>query len=151
MAIKSPGTVLKIGSGTGSPETFTAVGELTGFQGPSGSAPVLDVTNLASTAKEKAMGLPDFGEFSFDMNLNYGDAGQTAMRAAHASSVKRNFKIEIPAGVANEPAGATASPATTLSFSGYVTGFRLNGAVDSVLKASATITITGPVTSAASA
>jgi len=43
--VESQGTVFKVGDAA-SPEVFTAVGEVKEIGGPSGSAPVIDVSNL---------------------------------------------------------------------------------------------------------
>jgi len=146
MSIKVQSTVFSIGSGTGSPETFSAVGEVTGFQGLDGSAKVLDVTTLDSTAMEKTVGLMETGKVTLDLNCNFGDAGQTAMRTAMAAGAKRNFKLAIPAGPAGIPAGVSASGPTVITFAGYVVAFKLSGQRDAILTAQAVVEITGAAT-----
>jgi Lambda phage tail tube protein, TTP len=146
MSIRAQGSIFSIGSGTGSPETFSAVGEVTGWQGFDGEAKTLDVTTLDSTSVEKWVGLNDEGTLSLDLNLNFGDAGQTAMHVSKASGAKHNMKLAIPAGPAGTPSGAAASGATLITFAGYVKGFSLTGQKDSIITAKAKIEITGAIT-----
>ena len=135
-AIRSQGVVLKRGDG-GGPEVFTAVGEITGFDGPSGSATVIDATHLASTAREKLMGLPDEGQFSFNLNLDPSDAQQIGLKDDRAADppVLRNFELVL-----------TDAAPTKLSFSAFVTEFSISGAQDDKVAASVTLEISGPVT-----
>ena len=65
-AIETQGTVLAIETAT---SVFTPIAQITDFSAFSGSASVIDTTNLDSTAKEKLMGLQDFGQFSINFNV----------------------------------------------------------------------------------
>ena len=133
-AINAQGVALQRGNG-GAPEIFNIVGEITNFDGPGGSASVIDVTTLQSVAKEKRMGLQDEGQFTFQMNLDPSDVQQAGLRADRAGRVLRNFRLVLT-DVAN----------TTLAFSAFVLEFKINGAVDQVVKASVTLEISGAVT-----
>jgi hypothetical protein len=132
-AIEAQGVVLQRGDG-GNPETFTAVAEITDFDGPGGSASVIDVTSLESTAKEKLMGLMDEGQFTFSANLVPGDAGQSGLRADRKNRALRNFKLIL-----------TDDAATTLSFSAFVLGFAISGSVEDKVSAKITLEISGEV------
>ena len=59
--VESQGTTLGRGDAA-SPEVFTSIGEVTQIGGPTGSATVIDISNLSSTRREKIMGLPDEGQ-----------------------------------------------------------------------------------------
>lgn len=142
MAIRAQGTLLRAAIGTGS--VYTTVGEVLDFNGPSPSRPVIDATNLSSVAREKITGLSDYGQFTAQMHLDYGDAGQGNIRTAMASGALTNFQVAIPAGV-----GGSTSVATTISFAGYVSGFSAAGSVDGLVTSSLTIEISGAVTEAA--
>ena len=72
-SVKTQGCTLALGDGA-SPEVFTSVINLVSFQGPSGSRQVIDATTLASTAKEKDVGIPDLGQITFDYNFSSADA-----------------------------------------------------------------------------
>lgn len=133
-AINAQGVELRRGNGA-SPETFVIVGEITQFDGPGGSATVIDVSTLQSVAKEKRAGLPDEGQFTFQMNLDPSDVQQNALRADRAARVLRNFRLVL-----------TDSSNTTLQFSALVLEFKISGAVDQVVKASVTLEISGAVT-----
>ena len=131
-AIEAQGVTLSYS--VGSPTSFTGISNVTSFDGPGGSASVIDVTNLSSTAKEKLMGLPDEGQFSVDINLDPDDASHIALRQARAARTRTEFKLTL----------TDATPATA-TFWGYVLGFKVQGAVDQAVKVSITIEIDGPV------
>lgn len=132
-AIESQGITIQYT--VGSPTEFAGLANVTGFQGPGGSAAVIDVTNLSSSAKEKMMGLPDEGQFTIDINLDPDDAGHQALRNARANRTRCEFKINF-----TDPTPASAR------FFGYVLGFQITGRVDDVVKLSVTIEIDGAVT-----
>jgi hypothetical protein len=132
-AINAQGVNLQRGNGA-APEVFATVGEITQFDGPGGSATVIDVSTLQSTAREKRIGLADEGQFTLQMNLDPSDATQTGLRADRIGRVKRNFKLVL-----------TDTALTTLSFAAFVLEFKISGAVDQVVKAAVTLEITGAV------
>ena len=131
---ESQGTVFKVGDAA-SPEVFTAVGEVKEIGGPSGSAPVIDVSNLSSVKREKIMGLPDEGQITLSLNYDGDDAQQDALRAARTARTATNFQIV-----------TSNSPPETLSFTAYVLEFSLNFAVDEVVGLTVTLEIDGAVT-----
>ena len=53
--------------------TFETIPNVVSFQGPGGQAAVIDVTNLASTAKEKRVGLRDECQLSLTLHYNPDD------------------------------------------------------------------------------
>ncbi|MCC6347889.1 MAG: hypothetical protein IT388_11930 [Nitrospirales bacterium] len=115
--------------------TAQKVGEVTGFNGPSGTASVIDVTNLDSTAKEKLIGLRDEGQISLDLSMSAADTGQVALRADRASRTKRAWVIQL-----------TDTATTYIRGKGYCLGFSISGSVDNKIAASANIEITGALT-----
>lgn len=118
--------------------TFTwntaAIGEIVSFNGPGGSASVIDVTHLGSTRREKRMGIADEGQLSFEVNLVPGNAGQVALRADRASRTQRECVLTL-----------TDDSSTTLTFDAYCTQFSIQGSVDNKVSASVTLEITGEV------
>ena len=134
-AIESQEIVCKYS--VGSPTSFVTIGNVVGFTGPGGSASVIDVTNLASTAKEKLMGLPDEGQFTLDLNYDPDNVAHIALRNARKSRSLVEFQITL-----------TDATNTVLSFFGYVLGFALSASVDAQVKASLTVEIDGAVAEA---
>lgn len=130
-AITAQGTKIQIG--TGSPVTYNDIGEINSFNGPGGSAAVIDVTTLSSTAKEKRMGLQDHGQISFEINYVPSDTQHAALKAAKASMALTPFKIIF-------------SDNTIWSFNAFVLAVSISGAVDGVIKGSVTLEITGDIT-----
>ncbi|MDY6844227.1 MAG: hypothetical protein SVW57_09090, partial [Thermodesulfobacteriota bacterium] len=76
--------------------TMEKIGDITSFNGPTGSAAVIDVTNLGSTAKEKMMGIPDEGQFSFEVNLNTtATALHRTLKDDRAERAERTFDVRL--------------------------------------------------------
>ena len=120
---------------------FTAIGEITGFSGPSGNAVVIDVTNLASTAKEKLIGIRDEGNITLDVNFNTSaDQYQVALKDDRASRTKRIFDIKL-----NDTSTVAGSQPSAMYFDGYVTGFSITGSVDNAVKGSIAIELTSAI------
>lgn len=126
------GIVLKMGS-----TAPVTIGNVTSFDGPGGSAIIVDATTLASTAMEKLQGLRDEGQFSFEINYSPADASHEALTEARASGDIQPFVVSIPTGEATT---------ADIEFDGLVSGFAVKGAVNALVTASVTIEVTGPVT-----
>ena len=132
--LESQGTVLQIGDAA-SPEVFNAIGEIKEIGGPTGSAPVIDVSNLSSTRREKIMGLPDEGQVSLGLNYDHNDTYQAALRTHRANRTPANFRII-----------TSDSPSETIAFTAYVLEFSLDFSVDAVVNLTVTLEITAEVT-----
>jgi hypothetical protein len=142
MANESQGTVIywsSAGSTSASTAAANAIGEVVGFNGPSGQAGTIDVTHLGSTAKEFMMGLRDEGEVSLDINFVPGDGGQVRLRTDRANRSLKKCVIKL-----ND--NATDAATTKLTFDAYCIGLTAQGSVDNALKGTATIKISGAVT-----
>jgi len=134
-AINVKGTVIAIGTTASvmASDTYTTIGETLSFDGPGGSASVIDVTHLASTAREKRKGLKDSGQFTVQVNRVFGDAGQQALISAQDDDEPYNFKV-------------TYADGTIHYFKALVMEFRSSGGgVDEVLRGQVTLEITGDV------
>lgn len=121
-----------------SPPAYVAVGQvvsITDLRG--GNATVIDVSNLASTRKEKRMGLPDEGQISLTLQYDPDDTQQTLLETKRDGRLLSNFQVAL-----------ADSPPTTFTFQGYVLTFGLGIAVDDVVMGSVTVEITGAVTKA---
>ncbi|MDX1388469.1 MAG: phage tail tube protein [Acidobacteriota bacterium] len=131
-AVSSQTSQFKIGDG-GGPETFNAVGDVKRIGGPTGSATVLDASDLDSTAREKKMGLFDEGQISVEGNWTGADTYQDQMRTDRANKTQRNFQIAFANG-------------DIADFAGFVLTFDVAAGVDELLTFASTIEITGAVT-----
>lgn len=109
---------------------------ITNVSGPEGSASVIDTTSLKDSAKRKKMGLPDEGSLSLEMNFQPQDAGQAALQAARTARTLLTLKVTF----------TDDSPATTASFSAYVTDFATKSGVDEKVSATCKLEIDGAVT-----
>lgn len=137
-AIEAQGTVFRIGQGDATTvlpnaDAFDAIGEVKTWNGPGGSASVIDVSHLGSTRREKRMGLPDEGQYQLTFSRIFADEGQDSARTARSDRELRNFEVVY-------------SDGSEESFTGYVLEFSGSGGVDQVVDASMTIEITGEVT-----
>lgn len=118
-----------------SPLTYTAIGEITDFEGLDGQASVIDATHIGSTHKEKLVGIPDEGKFTCTMNLYPDDAGQLLLRTYRTSRALVDWKIALADG-----------GTTQIIFTGYVLGFSIQGSTDDKVTASLTVEISGAAT-----
>ena len=136
--IESQGSTFYWSTNAASTDCSTAaggiVGQVVSYNGPTGSAAKIDVTHLASTAKEFIMGIRDEGELSFDAVYDPADVGQVVLFNDRASRTKRNWLITLQDASSNRIKGQ-----------GYCTGFAITGSVDDAMRATYTIAITGAV------
>jgi hypothetical protein len=132
--LQTQGTTIAIET-SDSPSTFGTIGEVKSISGPSGSAPEIDTTNLSSTAREFNMGLPDEGNISISCSYDPDDTNQALCRTKRNSQVSGNFKIT-----------CADSPATTITFTAYVTEWSLSFDIDAVATLTIGLRLTGAVT-----
>ena len=134
--IDTTGKTIAAGTGAATPATYTAVANVRSISDlESGSASEIDVTNLASTAKEFRLGLADNGSFSLTIDHSNADAGQAALQARRLDGALVNMKVILPSG---------ATP--TASFSALVKKFSKSAAVDGVVSASVDVRVSGTIT-----
>jgi hypothetical protein len=119
--------------GTATPVTFTGISEVKSFSGFDGQAAEIDVTTLASTAKEFRLGLVDSGGFSFELNQVNSDAGQTALRASKVAGTLKTYKLTLP-------------NAEVATFTAFAKAMPTAGGVDGVVTSSIALRISGSVT-----
>ena len=132
-AVGTQGYTLAVSTDGASPASYTEVKEIKNFSGFDGQASEIDITHLQSAAKERRMGIQDWGTYQLDTNYLQTDPGQIILRAAKASRNAIYFK-------------ATLSDGRIQTFTGFVLSMSLSGGVDAVVEASYSITITGDVT-----
>lgn len=134
-AVLTQGTTFQIDDVGGSTNTtIEGIRSVSGIG--SGQASEIDVTTLASTAKEFRMGLQDFGSFTLEFIWNLDDAGQAEMYAAMDAQLAKKFVITLPA----------TAPALTLNvWTGtvYVLKMETSVAADGVVMGTATLRVTG--------
>jgi hypothetical protein len=137
-ALPSQGVTLKIGS-SASPIVYTAISDITEITGPDGSAGEIETTDLSSTSKTFIRGLPDNGSVSFTINYIPANTQHAQLFADFSSATEtaRNYRLTF-----------TDSPATTWTFSGYVSTFSISNGLDDKLTASCAIRIKGSITEA---
>lgn len=119
--------------------TFTfnsvAIAGVTGMTGlGSGKAKDIDVSTLASAAKEYRPGLQDFGSFTLDMIRSEDDLGQAAIATSLAAQLTHTMVIVLASGTIK-----------TATFTCYVTSLTTDTASDEVAKGKAEFRITGAV------
>jgi len=134
MSVKTQGSTLQLSDGA-SPEVFTDIASITSFQGPSGSRQVIDATVLASTAKVKDVGIPDYGQVTFDFNFDASDTVLVDVWDNFIAGTSHNFKILF-----------SDSPRTQFDFSAYVLNFNYTAGLDDIVRGSVTLEISGAIT-----
>ncbi len=112
-----------------------AVGGFTYIKGiGSGKSTIIDVTTLASAAKESRQGLQDFGEITIGLVRNYDVLGQIAIRTAAAAQTTNTCVIVLSSGTLK-----------TLTFSAFVVSESTDIEKDGVVMGEITLRITGAV------
>lgn len=128
--INSTGWTTFTGTATATPNTFT-IGNVRSFTVGGASKTQVDITNLASTAREYQGGLADSGNASAEFDVKYSDEGQMALWSGYYST-----------GI-NIPVVITYSDSKTQTISAEVMSFDENGAVDDVIRGTSTLKISG--------
>ncbi len=119
-------------TGTASPQTWTQVKNFADYNGFDGTASELDKTNMDSEAMENAAGLQDFGNFGFNIDVDDGDTGQLAVRAAKGTGAIKSWKLRLP-------------NAKLRVFHGWVKKMTESAGVNKILKSSVDVRVTGSV------
>ncbi len=127
-AIQAQGTTITFHNGT----AHVAVGGVQTFSGFDGESTEIDITTLASTAKEFDIGLEDFGGFSLTVIYDGSDVGQAAIMAAMTASATREVVV-------------TLSDSSVATFDVVVKSFSKEGSVDGVVTGTINMKITGAV------
>lgn len=136
-AIVSQGITVEIGD-TASPPNYDEIPEIKSISGPSTTIPMIDVTSLASAAKEYRPGLKDQGEIQLSINWSPDNSVHADLRTAQSDREIRPFRIT----------WTDTSPVTVWTFDAYVMSFSVSAAVDQVVEASVTLRVTGDINEA---
>jgi len=127
------GLVFTAATGSIQGTTYLTVANFRTFNGLDGQASEIDVTNMASLAKEIRLGLVDFGQLQIEVDHNLQDPGQARVQQQYVAGALTNFILSLPNG-------------DTASFQGFVRKFSMQGGVDQVVKRQLDVRISGPVT-----
>ena len=128
-AINTQGTTWQVDNLTqGTPDT--AIANVKSFSGFDGQANEIDVTNLASTAKEYLLGLQDFGSVTLECNPDLADAGQGLLRDAKANGTVKTFRVTFANG-------------WHITFTALVQAAPMSGGVDAAFDGSFQLRVTG--------
>ena len=133
-AQSAQGTRISMDTGTaGTPVFTTFIKNVTDISGFDGTASEIDVTDLDSTAKEKVLGLQDWGSLTLTTNINLADPTHAALLAVKQSGAKKGFQV-------------TLSDDSTITFDAYVKSFPISAKVDGVYTGAIGLTISGDIT-----
>ena len=103
-ALESQGMALYIDRGDVSPTSWTQIPEVKNINFRTGSAAVIDVTDLSSTAKEKRMGLADEGQCTFTLNYRPANGAHAELAQAKADDSLVIVRFGLPAPAKDNPA-----------------------------------------------
>ncbi|SEJ31602.1 Phage tail tube protein, TTP [Azotobacter beijerinckii] len=130
--IDSSGFTAYTSGGTATPVTFIETDQHKSYSGFDGQASEIDTTTLVSEAREKSLGLQDFGGMSVDLHYVEDDAFQVEAKVAKADGEPRWFRLIKKNGYRK-------------LWQGYVRSLSDAGAVDGTNAGSLSVTITGAV------
>lgn len=141
LAKSTRNTLVELHDGTGSNPpvdgNFGAIAEVKSFDGPSSTAPTIDVSSFDSDAVEKIAALADAGEVQLGMNFIGSDDGQQELNELHYSGEARYFRITF---------NDHDSTPTTVTFLASVTGLQPTGETNAAYELSVTLTVSGQPT-----
>ncbi len=127
------GLVLKIGDGATPTEGFTAVGQITDWDGFDEKSKVIDITTLDDDYAEKDGGaVIDSGATGMDLLYDQANTNINALRAGLGS--KKNFKLILSNGT------------TQFAFAAVITGFKVMGKKDDKVRAKVSLDVSGAIT-----
>jgi hypothetical protein len=127
------GLVLKIGDGATPTEGFTAVGQITDWDGFDEKSKVIDITTLDDDYAEKDGGaVIDSGATGMDLLYDQANTNINALRTGLGT--KKNFKLTLSNGT------------TQFAFAAVITGFKVMGKKDDKVRAKVSLDISGAIT-----
>lgn len=130
--ILAQGTTVTVEDGAASTATIGGIISMSGIG--SGTASEIDVTTLASTAKEYRQGLKDNGSMTFELIRDEDDAGQVELKEMEDAQATREFVITLPSSTLN-----------VFTFDGFVTSLTTEVGADDVVRGTCTVKITGAI------
>lgn len=135
MEFITQGIVLSV-AGTASPITYTPIPQITSISGFGTTRSEIDTTDLDDASRTFILGLKDNGSVQISLNYDPDNTQHTLLRTLNNSGASRAFRLTL----------SDTSPKTVYNFSAYVMEFALEINVDDVLKATATLRISGDIT-----
>lgn len=145
-------TITALGTGTGGAGTYTVstsqtvassaltsapvwvnvenVSDISGFDG---KAAEIDITDLGSVAKERILGLQDWGSITLATFINLKEPSHAALLAAKKAGTLQSFRV-------------TLSDLSTIVFTAFVSTFPIAAKVDAAYSGSIALTISGDIT-----
>lgn len=130
--VVSPTQTVASESMTSTP-VYTKITNLTDVSGFTQAANVIDVTDLDSVAKEKRLGLQDWGQLTLALNIDLKQASHSALLAAKKAGTLLTFRM-------------TLSDNSTIVFTAYVSSFPISSKVDAVVSGSVSLEVSGDIT-----
>lgn len=137
MAIETQGTRFFWSTSTAA-STANVIGQVMNWSGLGGTAPVIDITHLGSTAREKLMGLRDPGELSLGLIYSATDTGQNLLQTDAGLRAQRKMTIKWSTSGEGNGYGC--------EFTAYSGGLDITGSEDDKVTASAQIIVANAVT-----
>lgn len=134
MAVGTQGITVEVETTPGG-GTFTVVGEVQSFDGPTSNKPEIEITHFGSTAKEYIPGLPDYGTITLAMNFtDPEDAGQAILRANFEAASSDAILFQATLGT------------IVITFNAFVSEYPIAAQTDSKIDQNATLRVTGQPT-----
>lgn len=139
-AINSQGSKIYHDTGN-SPGAYQEIENVKTITGPSGTAALIDVSNLSSTRKEYLPGLADNGQLQLECQFIGGAASQQIdlLRMFNTNANPEFFMVKVPK-------DTTLTSFHLFTFQAIVTKWETSEAVDSAVKLNITLQTTGGVT-----
>lgn len=131
--INSSGYGEWVSGGTMTPQTYTVVGEVTGWSISEGSRSERNVTDLADTERKFSPGIFERGQVSLDVKWSHTDTGFGLVLTSLDAKTQKIYQV-------------TFSDAEVESFYGFVLSAEKTGAEDDILRGTMTLRIQNEAT-----
>lgn len=132
------GVTLAVSDASPATSPINAIGAIMSFTPPSPSRDIIDTTSSSSAnmAREFIAGLIDYGEASFDMLWDTGNATDVLLRGISLERAPRTYRASF----------TQYSPTRTITFLAYLTNYERNAPFDDKMTATVTLKVTGAPT-----
>lgn len=112
-----------------------AIGTIMSFTPPNPTRDIIDVTSSSSAnmAREFVAGLIDYGESSFEMLWDTGSTTDALLRGITLERAPRTYRATF----------SQYTPARTITFQAYLTGYERSAPMEDKMTASITLKVTG--------
>lgn len=129
------GVTLSVSDASPAVTPINTIGTILSFTPPNITRDIIDITSSSSAnfAREFIAGLIDYGEAGFEMLWDINNTADALLRTISLERTPRTYRATF----------AQYTPARTITFLGYLTGYERDAPLEDKMMATVTIKVTG--------